>query len=453
MTRIILMSVTPHATDTTLPENKMANRRMMRWLPTVCIALMWIICCDSVRAQSFGVELGNTLMPASGAMGGVSISQPQDLLSAINANPATLRQYRGTNFTFSGGWVEPTYNIQHNGGVLPRIGAFSGKSQTPGSALGNFGVTQDFSALGLPVTAGVGFISTAGAGLDVAGIPESNGTGSTIAVLHLMPSFGVSLTDRLSVGAAFGFGISGLDGIFSGISKNSVDYGVRGMFGINYRFNECQSIGAYYHTKEKFDYEDAIILQMSGGGLSLPQDIRMDLPSSVGVGIADRSLMNGRLLLGFDMVYRNYADTALLGALYDDQLAVQVGTQFDAGRVKLRMGYVWAENLLKDIPPGEAGGILPDGGVNALQYVQAQFATVAEHRISAGISIPNLLPGVDLDIYAGGMFKGSQQFGESFASIEGYWLGGGLTWRFGRGSGCNLAPNQWVSNNDCSCCP
>ena len=39
--------------------------------------------------QVFGVELQNNLMPASGGMAGTSISRPQDLLSAINANPAT----------------------------------------------------------------------------------------------------------------------------------------------------------------------------------------------------------------------------------------------------------------------------------------------------------------------------------------------------------------------------
>ena len=40
-----------------------------------------------VRAQSFGVELNNTLMPASGGMGCASIAQPQDLTSSLDGNP------------------------------------------------------------------------------------------------------------------------------------------------------------------------------------------------------------------------------------------------------------------------------------------------------------------------------------------------------------------------------
>ena len=43
--------------------------------------------------QTFGVELHNTLMPASSGMGGASFSQPQDVQSAIYGNPATMTQF------------------------------------------------------------------------------------------------------------------------------------------------------------------------------------------------------------------------------------------------------------------------------------------------------------------------------------------------------------------------
>jgi long-chain fatty acid transport protein len=98
------------------------------------------------------------------------------LTSAINANPATLTQFQGTQFLFGGGWAEPTYNVTHDGGVLPGIGAYSAKSSTPGSAGGNIGVTQDFTALSLPATLGIGFISSAGGGADFRDVLASNGT-------------------------------------------------------------------------------------------------------------------------------------------------------------------------------------------------------------------------------------------------------------------------------------
>ena len=84
-------------------------------------ALTVMACASLVRAQTFGVELHNTIMPAAGAMGGVSIARPQDLTSALNANPASLTQFRGTNFTFSGAWAEATFNVEQSG-AIPAIG-------------------------------------------------------------------------------------------------------------------------------------------------------------------------------------------------------------------------------------------------------------------------------------------------------------------------------------------
>jgi hypothetical protein len=51
---------------------------------------------------------------------------------------------------------------------------FEAKSNLQGAALGNIGVTQELSALGMPVTFGMGFMSNAGAGVDFRHIPESN---------------------------------------------------------------------------------------------------------------------------------------------------------------------------------------------------------------------------------------------------------------------------------------
>jgi long-chain fatty acid transport protein len=83
-----------------------------------------------------------------------------------------------------------------------------------------------------------------------------------------------------------------------------------------------------------------------------------------------------------------------------------------------------------------AGGVTV--GVDALQYIQAQMAVINQHRITARVGVVDVLPGVDLDLFAGGMFHDSQRFGASAASLESYWIGAGLTWRFGRGAGERL---------------
>src|SRR5689334_4513595 len=92
-----------------------------RWRIRLFVALGALVLGRSAAAQSFGVELNNTLMPASGAMAGASIALPQDLTSGINANPATLTQFQGTQFLFGGAWAEPTFNVEQTG-PIPLLG-------------------------------------------------------------------------------------------------------------------------------------------------------------------------------------------------------------------------------------------------------------------------------------------------------------------------------------------
>ena len=71
-----------------------------------------------------------------------------------------------------------------------------------------------------------------------------------------------------------------------------------------------------------------------------------------------------------------------------------------------------------------------------VQYIEALFAAIPQDRITGGVSVRDVLPGVDLDLFAGGMFEESQTFGVTTATVESYWVGTGVTWRFGRG-GCS----------------
>lgn len=395
----------------------------------------------SVRAQSFGIELHNTMMPASGGMAGTSIALPQDLQSAINGNPATLSQFRGTQFSFGGGWAEGTYNIRQEA-PLPLVGVdpYSAKSGTPGALLGNIGVTQDFGVLGMPVTVGLGFISNAGAGVDFRDVPESNGTSAHYVALDLVNGVGVDVTDRLSVGAAITVGTSFLDGPFVDVGGMVPDYALRGTLGANYRVNDATAVGLYWQTKKHFTFDDAAVF---ANGQTF--DISLDHPENLGLGIANGSLMDGRLLLAVDFVFKRHSDADFLQAIYKDQWLVQLGSQYSVNdRVRLRAGYAWNDNPMRGAAITSIGGVpLPDG-IPALRYVQGQFAAISQHRITGGIGLRDALPGVDMDLFAGGMFEASDRFADTVASVESYWIGFGLTWRFGRGACEDLGiPDDW----------
>jgi long-chain fatty acid transport protein len=403
--------------------------------------------CASVRAQSFGVETHNTLMPASGGMAGASLAMPQDLTSAINGNPATLTQFYGTQFLFGGAWAEPTYNVSHQQGLLPTLGTFSAKSEAQGSLLGNIGVTQDFSALGIPATMGLGFVSSAGGLVDFRDVPESNGTNTALTVFELVPALGVDVTDRLSLGASLHTGIAFYDGPFVGIGGTTLDYGLRGSLGANYKLNSRTTVGAYWQTKQSFTFDNAIRLRLADGNYTRVQDISMDLPENVGFGIANNSLMGGDLLLALDILYKQWNDADLYRALYTDQWVAQLGAQYTRGRCKYRVGYAYAENPIDQSPELTAGGVTPPGGLLAIQYTQSLLAITNQHRITAGVGIMDALPGIDLDAFAGGMFGDTEQIGPlNVTSVESYWIGFGLTWRFRRGA-CQPLPivDDWCS--------
>ena len=390
--------------------------------------------------QAFGVELQASLLPASGGMGGAGIARPQDLQTTLALNPATLSQFKGTQFSFSGAWVEPTINLDNDATLpLANIQPFDLKSQRPGSIVGNIGVTQDFTALGIPVTAGLGLLTASGLGVNYNQDIASNGTSADMAVLQTTAAAGVELTDRLSVGFQGNVGSASMDGIFAGVSSSTPAYNMRGSLGFIYDLRDRTTIGGYWHSEQKFTFDDFVRI----GGPGFPfQDFKVSLPNKYGIGIADESLVSGKLLVAVDLLYFSWSDTDFFGAFWDDQFALQTGLQYTTDRgYKLRAGYAYAENASRNIVAPSFGPITPQAGVD---YVQDLFPNINRHRISGGIGLANLLPGVDLDLFAGGIFNESQSYGSSIVSVESYWVGFGTTWRFGRGGCPHLrVPNCW----------
>ena len=385
------------------------------------------------HAQSYGVEIGNTLMPASGGMGGTSVARPQDMLSGINANPATLTQFRGTQFVLSGAFVGSTMDLTQSG-PAPLIGVtpFSAKSGTPGTVVPNIGVSQELSAYGLPVTLGIALIGSAGAGTSFLNQPQSNGTSSYLLILDFAPSVGVRLTDRLAIGATMFVGDGYLDGPFVGTSAMTNAFALRAGLGMSYQLTEFTTLGAYWQSRQRFKFRDQVILFND----SAPRDVTLALPDQFGLGIANSRFMDGRLLLAADVLHLQWKTADLFQDIYRNQWVMQLGTQYAiSNRVRLRAGYALAQNPIDGNTGTSVDGIPLPGGIPAVKYLQAQFGVVNEHRMSLGMGVSNVLPGVDFDVLAGGMFPASEQYGAFTSStLNSYWVGAGLTWRFGRGA-------------------
>jgi long-chain fatty acid transport protein len=401
-------------------------------LAALCASLAAALCSRAALAQSFGVESHNTMMPASGGLGGTSLARPQDLMSAINGNPGTLTQFKGTQFLFGGSWAEPTYNLAQSE-PIPLLGVepFGGKSTAQGIGTASIGVTQDLSMLGLPATFGIGLLADAAGGADFRHIPASNGTNTALSVLEITSTLGFDLTERLSVGAGVSLGTAFFDAPFVEIGGMTYDYALRGVIGADYDVTEYTNVGVYYQTEQGFTFDNAV--QFDRGPLAASYDLSMDLPQNVGFGVANNRLMQGRLLLMADVLYKLYEDAAMFSAVYDNQWVFQTGAQYTRGRYKYRLGYAYAQDPLSDNPGPNIGGITPPGGFPSVRYTQGLLAITSPHRISGGLGVSDVLPGIDFDFMAGGMFRDESQLGPSTtSSIESYWLGAGLTWSYDR---------------------
>jgi hypothetical protein len=299
----------------------------------------------------------------------------------------------------------------------------------------NIGVLFDTAVMGRPVKVGIGFMGNAGIAVDFRQVPESNGTHASLLALDLVNSIAMQLTDRMSVGAAFNLGTGILDGPFASSSSSQTDYATRGSIGLNYEISPGTSFGAYWQSKKSHVFDD--VVRFPAGGF---QDINLEMPSNFGFGIANSNLMSGRLLLATDVLFKNYSNADFFRSIYDDQWVFQFGGQYIVNpKIRLRTGYAFNENPMLATVPLTIGGVIPVGGLAGVQYVQGQFAAVSQHRLTGGIGIRDVMPGVDFDLSVGGMFRGTDTFGGTTASVESYWAAFGLTWR------CGCAPNACSS--------
>ncbi len=384
----------------------------------------------SAAAQTYGIDFRNTLMPASGGMAGTSVAAPQDFLSAINANPAALTQYKGTHFTIGGAFAEATVDLEQKAAVpLLGVAAFSAKSSTPGAIVPAIGVAQEVDGLPLPTTVGLAVLGAAGGGSSYVQVPASNATSSYLLLLEFAPSVAVELTERLSIGATMFIGDGYASGPFVGTSGMTNAYALRGGFGLDYALGDATWLGAYYQTTQAFRFENEAVLFSE----RQPRDVDMGLPQQVGMGIANESLLDGRLLLAADALYLDWRSAALFKNIYRGQWVMQLGSQYRAtDRVKLRLGYALAQNPVDESVGTRIGPVEVPGGVPAVKYLQAQFAIVNEHRMAAGIGVSDLLMrGLDFDAFAGGMFPAGESLGsDTYVSVKSYWLGVGFTWHF-----------------------
>ncbi len=377
-------------------------------------------------AQSYGVDIHNLINPASGGMGGTSIARPQDIQSAIFGNPSTLAQFRGTQFSLGAAWSEPTFDVTHNGAVTGT--AYSGKSSSQGSLLPTIGVIQDLSCLGVPGSLGVGVTTLSGISEQLTNQPGSIGTHSEYLVLGVTIGAGLDLTERLAFGATITLGDGYVGGGFVSNTVMTHDFGLRGTFGVDYDLTSNTTVGTFYQTAMPFRFDNLLLLAPP----STFTDVEIEQPDNIGLGIANTSFVGGDLLLAVDVMYKSWDNSDYWRDLYEDQWVASFGAQLTRGRLNYRLGYAFSDSPIDRNPGATINGV--PFGQPVVEYYQAtQAGVISQHRLTGGIGIADIMPGVSVDLFAGAMLPESHQFGpHTSASLKVWYAGGGITWRFGQ---------------------
>lgn len=414
---------------------------MQRRLQVAVVAAVTSMGAASVYAGPHGYDLHNTLAPASAGLAGTSIAKPQDTVSAVFGNPATLGSFRGTQFTFGASFYQPESEVTHDGSVIGN-GAFNADSDTEVFPVPQIGVTQDLEGLGLPATLGLGLTATSGIGVDFAGEPASAGTNAEFIIFGVNAGLGYRVNDRLNLGASATISFAQLDlGLQNfvppgadfafGSSAQTHDVGLRGTVGATYDLNDT-TLGAFYQTKQKHKFGNLVV-----DGTGTFQSPTIEQPANIGVGISNESLLNGDLLLMADVMFKDWSDTRFWGDIYDDQWVFSTGVQLTKNDFHYRLGYGFAEDPTRSSVSQLGDLAVP---VPAIEYLQAtQSQVIYEHRLHAGLGVDDFLaPGLNLDVSAGWQFEEDRDFGRGslagggHTAVETYsWqVGFGLTWQF-----------------------
>ena len=191
------------------------------------------------------------------------------------------------------------------------------------------------------------------------------------------------------------------------------DYALRGTFGLDYNVNHVQHDSRdYYQSRMDFQFTDGVrftdpisqtpLTTISASTSRKPSE--SELPTAA---------IGSDLLIAADVYYKLWDDAGPLARCDGEPVGVAVGTQLTRGKIKYRLGYSYNSN-----PINHSVGESLDGFPVAQEQIQlfqaACVAFVNQHRITGGIGYQGfIVPTLDLDLFAGGLFNASDQFGSN----------------------------------------
>jgi long-chain fatty acid transport protein len=386
------------------------------------------------QAANYGTDLNNTMLPATGGMGGVSVARTVEGAAAVFGNPATLTQYNeGTTFSFGATFYKPDVKDRHDGSITGT--PWSGTSNATNYLIPTIAITQAFSP---KLVAGLGLTAQSGIGSDFRNKQGSLDPNSELLVFMANAGLGYKVTDNLSLGAMATIGNGYLQMGLSSNNSSAHGFGARGTVGAKYDMG-ATSLGAYYRSPLRIRYHDFVDNGGPiGSGTSHFWSNDVEQPQEFAVGLANSTLMGGNLLLGADIIYKDWSSADLYKDFFRDQTVFSLGAQLTTGAAKWRVGYSHARDPIKRHVGNTIGGDTGLGfnGVTVplsppvIQYFQATNAEpIWEDQISAGFGY-QLTDKISADTHVAFALNNKQTIGSTRVEASAWQVGVGLTWSF-----------------------
>lgn len=412
----------------------------------ILVAAITALFIPAAQATTFGTDVNNTALPATGGMGGASVARTVEGAAAVFGNPANLTQYKeGTTFTFGATFLDPDIEVEHAGGLLGATQPWEGSSNADKYLIPTIAVTQGMGGLGLEnLVLGLGLTAT-GAGSDFRDTPNSLGANGEVIIFMANVGAGYQVTENLSLGLMATIGNGYAQASLNGNSSSAHNFGFRGTLGATYDMG-ATSFGAYYRSPLKITYDDYIFngpVATSPGEDQYWSDAWQQ-PQEFAVGISNNSLMGGDLLISADIIHKDYSSADFYTDFFRDQTVFALGGQLTTGKAQWRLGYTHARSPIKEnLDAGQIGignnytigfptttGQIPVTGA-VVEYFQATNAgAIWEDSFSAGFGY-QVLPMLRVDAHGAFAPSESDNVGPLNKVKASNWQAGvGFTWAF-----------------------
>jgi long-chain fatty acid transport protein len=416
----------------------------------ILVAAMTVLFIPVSQATTYGTDVNNSALPATGGMAGASIARTVEGAAAVFGNPANLTQYKeGTTFSFGATFLDPEIKVRHDGSTTGS--AWSGSSNADKYLIPTIAITQGLGGIGLEnLVLGLG-LSATGAGSDFRDVPGSLGPNGEVIIFMANVGAGYQITDNLSLGLMATIGNGYAQASLNGNSSSAHNFGIRGTLGATYDMG-ATSVGGYYRSPLKITYEDYISNGYSAPGVPIPTAPGEDgfwsdawqQPQEFAIGIANNSLMGGNLQINADVIYKDYSSASFYKDFFRDQTVYALGGQLTTGKAQWRLGYSYARDPLKrNLDPGLIGignnftiglpggaGQIPVTGAVVEYFQSTNAGAIWEHSFSAGVGY-QLLPMLRVDAHAAFAPSEKDNVGAANEVEASNWQAGvGFTWAF-----------------------